>query len=152
MASSRSQSAFWDGVTLTRSGYSAPHKVADAAVSPVIAAKLKWQQMGLSPATTGASVMGVTVRRTETGKGGSSRWQVSSGLSCGLRARAGPSLALHRLENAVEVFQGGVIEEDLAFAVAICNGDAHAQRPLQFLLGFFDVWVHYADLFGLFRG
>ena len=57
--------------------------------------------------------------------------QPGSGLTCGR-----VSLALHRLENSVEVFQGGVLDQDLAFAVAIGNGDAHAQRPLQLVLGF----------------
>ena len=52
-----------------------------------------------------------------------------------LRAGAGLSLGLHHLENAVEILQRRVLDQDLAFAVAVGNGDPDARCPLQLLLG-----------------
>ena len=54
-------------------------------------------------------------------------------------------------KNKHEEHGRGPLDEDLAFAIAVGNGHPDAQGPLQFLLGFFDVWVPYADLFDLFR-
>ena len=73
------------------------------------------------------------MRRTEQGKGAGPPAGVV-GLIFG-RARAGSSLRLHYLENAVEILQGRVLDQDLAFAVAVGNGDPDARCPLQLLLG-----------------
>ncbi len=50
-------------------------------------------------------------------------------------------------EDAVEVFEGFVFEDDLALAVFVLDLDAEAQGALELLLGFADVGIE--DALGL---
>ena len=52
-----------------------------------------------------------------------------------------------RVEQGVEVFEAGVLDDDAAAAVFVLNADLEAECALELVLGFLDVGVD----FGLFR-